>query len=82
MTKKAAILICVCEKPFIIFFFRTKRVLMEHQRLKFYKAFINYDPLLTLMYFTERSILSSMCLYGENVLVAYIKLIKYKSEFL
>ena len=40
---------------------------MQHQGLKLYKVYINSDPGLTLTYFTARSNLALMLLYGKKV---------------
>ena len=40
---------------------------MQHRGLKLYKDYINSDPGLTLAYFTARSNLALMLLYGEEV---------------
>ena len=40
---------------------------MQHRGLKLYKVYISSDPGLTLSYFTVRSNLALMLLYGKKV---------------
>ena len=59
MTKMAAMAINI-KKPLKIFFSRTRRPMilklgMKHQAMELYKVCINYDPEMTLTFFTARS---------------------------